>query len=405
MKKWIAACLGIVGVLSFSSASLKASATSAGWYGNNLTELQKTIKHYAGKDPATGKAPIAVFDFDNTCIGGAKGGDFGDIFTFYMVKNNLIRMPEQNNWQTMIPYLSGAGASALSQACTQSRGGKLLSGGSSASELACAKEILSIYDSGKTTQGAAAFAGPDTKTFKNTYAFTVSLQQGYSPKEIRAFAKRAMDAALAKPLGATQTIGGVSGLNAAIRPYPEVVALIKELKQNGWKVVILTASSQPIVEVFAESQLGVSASQVIGVQALRNPKTGKLGATFVGCGPYADGNSKIMTFNYGKRCHFKKLVEKEPVGDRQLYWPAQTIRLAAADSPTDLAFVLDAASSGDPQYVAAFVINRNKNEIMCHAYHNDRILVQPMFYGRKSQKKDGYRCQSYGLANVADRVY
>lgn len=397
---WIILLLFIFGV-----PSLGAQEKSAGWYGDNLAKLQKTIGYYQGKDPSTGKPVVAVFDFDNTCIGGAKGGDFGDIFTFYMVKHNLIRKPSQNNWKAMIPYLSRAGADALSQACTQTRGNFLVTEETSPQGQACAKEILTIYDSGKTTQGADAFAKPDSKTFKNTYAFTVSLQRGYTPQEIRNLAKKAMEEALTKPLGATQTIGGIAGLNAAIRSYPEVVALLKELKENGWKVIILTASSQPIVEVFAESQLGIPRSQVIGVQAVVDKKTGKLGATFVGCGPYADGNSEMMTFNYGKRCHYKKLVEKETIPDRQLYWPAETIRLAAADSPTDLAFVLDAASSGNSQYAAAFVINRNKEELMCHAYNNKRILVQPMFYGRKAQNKQGYQCGQYGLANVADRVY
>ena len=61
------------------------------WFGNNREALNDMVLEYGnrGNKYSADAPPVAVFDFDNTCI----KNDIGDITTFWMLNNNLIYHP------------------------------------------------------------------------------------------------------------------------------------------------------------------------------------------------------------------------------------------------------------------------------------------------------------------------
>ena len=74
--------------------------------------------------------------------------------------------------------------------------------------------------------------------------------------------------------------------------------------------------------------------------------------------------------------------------------------LKAGDSEGDFFFLKDATE-------ARLVINRNKTELMCHAYANSdgKWLINPMFIHPKPQKTSDYDCHTFNIPNQTDKVY
>src|SRR5207244_59042 len=127
---------------------------------------------------------------------------------------------------------------------------------------ACADEIFSIYDGGKTMAGAAAWLSPITLTQNQAYAWVAELQAGYTPEQIRAMSRAAFDANAWANAGATQTIGTHTGVTAWVRIYEQMHDLVGALQENGFDVWVTTASPQFVIEPIAE-MVGVSADHVL----------------------------------------------------------------------------------------------------------------------------------------------
>jgi len=132
----------------------------------------------------------------------------------------------------------------------------------------------------------------------------------------------------------------------------------------------------------------VPADHVIGIHS-KTDSAGKLTYKFGGCGGVADENQSLISYIQGKRCWVNKVVYgditaaamlKRPDGQRQVF--------AAGDSDTDIEFLRDATYR--------LVINRNKTELMCHAYNNssDGWRINPMFIAPKSAKSSAYTCST-----------
>ena len=71
-------------------------------------------------------------------------------------------------------------------------------------------------------------------------------------------------------------------------------------------------------------------------------------------------------------------MQKRPDGERQYF--------GAGDSDTDIEFLRDARYK--------LVLNRNKKEVMCHAYYNsnDSWRVNPMFIEPRAAQTSPYAC-------------
>ncbi|QRN96517.1 hypothetical protein JRI60_47230 [Archangium violaceum] len=196
----------------------------------------------------------------------------------------------------------------------------------------CADELVSIYNGGKTHAGQTAWNNPVTLTLNTAYAWVAQLQAGYTPEELRAFARSAYAENAFNPPGTMQRVGTTSGL-----AYH--------------------------VQVYTDAQ-------------------GRVTAHLQGCGPVADGADTLITYDQGKRCWINKVIFHQPVEKQLPRQPDAKARqvFAAGDSDTDLSFVQDATH-------LKLAINRNKVQLMCNAYanHQGQWLVQPMFVQPRAQ--------------------
>jgi phosphoserine phosphatase len=322
-------------------------------------------------DQLHGQHRVAVFDWDNTMM----RNDIGDATFYYMLRHDLILQPPNRDWSNTSKHLTLGGRTILATACSAiAEPGKPLP---TSKENACADVILQIYDKGTTTNGAPAF-DPDTKTLHHSYAWGAQLQTGHTPEEMRAIATRAYEENAAAPIDTTQTVGTTKNLPAWVRIYEPMHDLQDALRANGFDVWVVSASSQPLVEVVA-AHVGVDPSHAVGI------RTNGYHLERCGDGP----EDSVITFNEGKRCWINKAIFKLPENEQlsRASDPMKRPAFAAGDSDTDLAMVQDAT-------VLKLVIDRNKHALMCNAWNNagDRWLVEDMFIEPLTHTELPYKC-------------
>jgi len=364
----------------------QALRTDLVWYGSNRADLTGWIASKGCTSPGydATKKPVALFDWDNTI----SKNDFGDAFTFYLIKNDKILQPPNQDWKQTSAYMTDAGAAALTAAC-----GTTVAAGSplpTSTNNACADEILSMYIDNLTTSaapspGVAAFSGENKRWIEPTYAWTAQLAAGYTHAEVQAMATAAITSQLTAAEGTLQTVGTRTTLNGWLRIYDQIKDLIAVEQSYGYDVWIITASPQDVIAAFAP-MAGVAVDHVIGIRS-KTDANSKLTYKFEGCGTVPDDNQSLISYIQGKRCWVNKVVfgdttatamQKRADGHRQVF--------AAGDSNTDIEFLRDATYR--------LVINRQKTELMCHAYYNslDGWRINPMFIAPKTMKSSQYSC-------------
>ena len=365
-----------------STCTPKPLRSDLTWYGNNRADIGAWIAAAGCESPTydAAKKPIALFDWDNT-IG---KNDFGDAITFYMIAQGKVLQPPNQDWGETSPYLTAEAKTALTTACgTTVAAGQPLPTNTDSD---CALEMLKLYIDGTTVAGQPGWSGHNSRWMEPTYAWTAQLMKGYTHAEIQQFSTAAIGPQLTATEGATQTIAGRS-LNGWLRIYDQSKDLIEVIKSQGYDVWVITASPQDVIQTFAP-MVGINADHVIGIRS-KTDSAGKLTYKFEGCGTVPDDNQQMISYIQGKRCWVNKVVfgdttaaamQKRPDGKRWYF--------AAGDSDTDIEFLRDA------QY--RLVINRNKTEIMCHAYYNsnDGWRINPMFIKPRAMKSSAYTCST-----------
>ena len=327
-----------------------------------------------GFDPAA--PPVAVFDFDNTLI----RNDIGTASAWHLLSEDGLIAP--SDWGATSPFLTPAATDALRLACGEHPAGQPLP---TSSDRDCAEALVGLYLDRRTPDGAAAFDGRhDRLRMKPRSAWFAQILAGQPPAALEAEIDRAIDRALAAPVGATRSVAGRDGLEAWIRVDDRNVDLLRTLQAAGFDVWVVSASPQHVVAPFAR-RLGVDADHVVGVRTLVDP-AGLLTPDLAGCGPVVDGENTLMTFREGKRCWINKAIfgddgpaAVEPGPRRPLF--------VAGDATTDLEMLLDAAE-------LRLVVDRHKPELKCHAWAGVRgeWLVEPMFVRPLPRRADPYRC-------------
>ncbi|WP_405873423.1 haloacid dehalogenase-like hydrolase [Streptomyces zaomyceticus] len=352
---------------------------SEGWYGDNKARIDALVAdHCRDKDSRAGK-PVAVFDWDNTVI----KNDVGDATFYWLLRNNRVRPPKGGDWSTTSRHLTPEAATALGEACPA--GGRTLP---TATDTRCADELLSVYGSGATTGGKTAFAGHDRRRTEPQYAWLAQLLRGWTTHQVESFAAAARAENLAAPQGATQRVG-TARVTGWVRYYTQQRDLIRTLQDAGFDVWIVSASPEPVVDVWAKG-VGVAPSHTLGIR--NTTDHGRLTAHLKGCGSVRDGEDTTITYIDGKRCWINQEIfgvrgaaaeRVQPASRRQVF--------AAGDSDTDISFLRDATG-------LRLALNRNKNELMCRAYENGdgRWIVNPMFIEPKQRKATPYPCATTG---------
>jgi phosphoglycolate phosphatase-like HAD superfamily hydrolase len=365
------------------AAQCRKLDSNVAWYGDVREKLQAAIDaHSSCTGTFSGSpAPVAIFDWDNTVV----KNDIGYGTNYWMIRNDKILQPANQDWKTTDRYMTDAAAAALKTACgTDVPAGQPLRT-SSSTNTACADEILAILDD-KTRAGEPAFAGYDARRLIGSYSWGTALSAGYTAAQLAEFAAAAKKENLGAAEGTTQTVGSQQ-VDGYIRVYPQIKDLIGTLRANGVDTWIVSASPEPIVKVWA-SDVGIDDNHVVGVRSVY--ENGKQTAHLLGCGDVADGDDSVMTYVDGKRCWANQAIfgVRGAAAFQQL--PAQRRQiLAAGDSVTDVTFVGDATA-------VHLVINRNKPELMCRAYDNadGKWLINPMFIAPNKQVADPYPCST-----------
>ncbi|MBT2442289.1 haloacid dehalogenase-like hydrolase [Streptomyces sp. ISL-36] len=373
----LAALAAVTGLFTAPPAQAKPEACptlkkSDGWHGDNRARLQELIDAHCR---AKGAEPVAVFDWDNTVI----KNDVGDATMFWLLRNSRIRPPEKDDWRTTSRHLTDEAADALAGACPT--GVRTLP---TATDMRCADEILSVYAQGVTTTGQKAFAGFDHRRMEPQYAWLAQLLRGWTTRQVASFAAAARTENLAAPVGAEQRVG-TGTVTGWVRYYDQQRDLVRTLQRAGFDVWIVSASPEPVVDVWAQG-VGIEPSHALGIR--NTTEHGRLTARLKGCGSVPDAEDSMITYIDGKRCWINQEIfgvrgraaeQVQPAHLRQVF--------AAGDSDTDVTFLHDATG-------LRLVLNRNKNELMCRAYDNSdgRWLVNPMFIEPRKRKTSPYPC-------------
>jgi len=359
--------------------------TDLAWYGNNRQDLTAWLDSAGCASPSFDVAhrPVALWDWDNTI----SKNDFGDAITYYMIANGLVLQPPNQDWSQTSPYLTADALAALTAACgTTVPAGQPLPT-NTAAFFGCADEMLNIYDNETTLGGLAAFKpAKNARRLVPDFAWTPQLMAGYTHAELQQFASNVIAAELAAPEGATQVVGTTTE-NGWLRIYDQQKDLIHAAQTRGYDVYIITASPQDMIGT-AAPMVGVPFDHVVGIRSMVDAN-GKTLYSFEGCGDVPDGTFDIIPHIQSKRCYVNKVVfgdttptawQRRPDGQRQVF--------ASADTDADVEFLRDAKYK--------LVINRNKADMMCHAYYNehDTWRINPIFIEPKPAKTTPYACST-----------
>ncbi|MBT2512237.1 HAD family phosphatase [Arthrobacter sp. ISL-30] len=356
------------------------------WPAGVREHLQKVIEAHSAciGTVRDGEASVAIFDWDNTVV----KNDIGYATNFWMLRNDKILQPENQDWKTTDRYLTDAAAVALSAACgTDIPAGEPLP---TSKDQDCADEILAILND-TTRSGEAAFAGFDSRRLTGAYSWGTTLSAGYTAEELAFFGGEAKKQNLAAPEGEMQTVG-TQEVDGYIRIYPQMKDLITVLQAHGVETWVVSASPEPVVKVWSQ-EVGIRADHVVGVRSVY--QDGVQTTHLKGCGGVPDGDDSVMTYIDGKRCWANQEIfgiqglaafEQAPADRRQF--------LAAGDSVTDVTFVGDATA-------ARIAVNRNKAELMCHAYDDvdGAWVVVPMFIDPAPRREEPYACSTTAYTN------
>ena len=375
--------------LLFASAQKKIYRqldSSLKWYGKNRERLNQFIRNYGieGKNYDSKNKPVAVFDWDNSVI----KNDIGSAVVYWMIQNDKILQPPKAEWGNVIPYLTEEAKKRLSEVCKGISPGKSIK---TSTNIAAANEFVSLYDRGTLANGNPAFAGYNHRTYLPSIALQSQLQAGYTPEEIRSFTRKVIHLNLKAPIGKIQLVG-TTPVDGYIRIYKQVHNLIQTMQASGFEVWICSASPQYVVEPFAKI-IGVERDHVIGLRPILDA-AGKITYDFQGCGLVEDGKNALLNYMDGKRCWINRVIYKDKTASAINQRPFHKRQVfGMGDANTDITFLKDATG-------LKLVINRNKLELMAHAYHNleKNWIINPMFIDPKPKRKK-YPCSKTGCVD------
>jgi len=256
----------------------------------------------------------------------------------------------------------------------------------------CTTELSSLYGKRKVG-GKDAFTGYHFLTYRPSTAFQTHAFVGYSKLQIQQFVKKALQEQLKSPIGQHKSLAGQK-YEGYIRYNPQMLNLIKKLNGLGVEVWLVSASPQAVLEVIAKPT-GLPTSRMIGIRPLFD-KNKLFTYGYKGCGGFPDGQSNLITYIQGKRCWINQVIFGIKGADALKPAPKEKRAIfGAGDADTDLSMMQDI---NGPR----LIFNRNKNALMCYAYHNadKNWWIHPTFIAPKPQKKAGYACDKTACINA-----
>ena len=296
---------------------------SGSWLPGNREKIMQMIA--AAQDSV--RAPLAVFDLDQTCI----KGDIGYAFFYQMVENILFKHRFKPFRQTFLEYNMGGYAEKLLIFLDEARG----------DEAALGRDdfILLFNDLYSAVR--------DELGDRDLFRWMAGLFLGWHHDDVRKEAERLLHRELIEPLSIKILAADEYRqweIPTGIRVYREIHQLISVLQEYGFDVWIISATSQPIVEA-AGDFLGVPRRKCIGVRFV--VKDGVLVSL-----------AETVTYREGKVEAIKKFIGKMPV-------------FVAGDSYTDWE-MLDYCDG------VSLLLDRGKQDLVEYGKEHG-WLIQPLF--------------------------
>jgi phosphoserine phosphatase len=323
------------------------------WFPENLARINRKLETMPIGNAAS--KPVAVFDFDNTCV----FRDVGQAVFRYQLQQLRYRIAPQQ-LASILPVLEGELAGRSIKAVTSAlmytycRLWPLISN----QEIEKARLLpeyrlfaaLLLWFTDKARRDERL--GP-----RYVLPFMGKMLAGYSRAELRQLAAEVVTAAMAEPLteetlavDAPEPIGRIeAGFPLGLQAYQEIKTLMQRLQRRGIDCYVISASTEWLVEE-AVRLLGfpVAADHIFGV------RVGLDGQDQL---TTADPDAYPLTFREGKAEIIRRFIGATPL-------------LVAGDADTDFEMLTL------PEVEIRLLINRNQTGLISTLYQDPRILLQ-----------------------------
>jgi phosphoserine phosphatase len=323
------------------------------WYPENLARIDRGLKAILARGPA--ERPLAVFDFDNTCV----FRDVGQAVFFHQLTGLRYRLrPEE------LAGLLPAGQADLDGRPMAAVIDTLL---------ATYRTLWPMIEAGETE---AARQLPEAELFaalllwftdrarrvqrlgpRYVLPFMGKLLAGYDLAGLRQFAAEVVRAALGEPLveatllsTATEPLGRLQASHPlGLQPHPEMLSLMHRLQGLGIDCAIISASTEWLVEE-AVRLFGfpVPAERIFGIRVGLDDRS-RLTT--------GDPDDYPVTYRQGKVEVIRRFLPGRPV-------------LVAGDADTDYEMLTL------PDVDLRLLLNRNQTGLISTLYQDPRILLQ-----------------------------
>lgn len=256
----------------FSRASgrkrdLKPAAVEAGrlqggrglkgrWLPENRRRLERLIEEYGrgGSKWDPSSPPLAVFDWDNTMI----RNDIGEAVFYHAIRDMRFKFDRGDAFWELIP--EALGRRELRSSYEEIKHLPLKKARKTRAYRRYRKLFHAVYEGIKENNAK----------YNVDYSWLVQLMAGFTPSELRRFTDEVIAEELARPMGVEVIQEGPGDrepvvIPAGIRFYPEMLDLVERLREAGWEVRIVSATSEWSVRRFAK-RAGFPLSLVHGVK-------------------------------------------------------------------------------------------------------------------------------------------
>lgn len=198
--------------------------------------------------------PVAVFDFDQTCI----FGDIGELFSHFLIDEMAYHYELEQFWQLIDPRDGRDRIRALVNHLETLDPAHRRESEAYREYLA---EMGAVYSRKYRREGPAP-----------SYEWAVRLHVGMTPDEIHQLSLRAIKREIQTPIGVEtrqSERGDSAKISRGLRIHTEMRKLIVALKRAGFDVWIVSATNRWTVETFASYAFNISPERVLGNQIYR----------------------------------------------------------------------------------------------------------------------------------------
>lgn len=255
--------------------------------------------------------PLAVFDFDNTCI----LNDIGELFSHFLIDEMLYRYDLNDFWDLVHPDDGRDTLYDITQKALQ---------------IPAAKRAQSLaYEHYLYEMGALYGRRLNRAGKADCYQWAVRLHVGMTEQQIHAHSNQAIRREMARSIERQKRLHPLPNLQdptlpahpvsigRGIRMFEEIYTLIQTLKANNFDVWVVSATNIWTVRAFAQL-FGISPDRVLGNSLLTGPNEILTSETIL-----------PVLFRQGKVEAIHKYIGRTPA-------------LALGDSDTDLEMLVEA---------------------------------------------------------------